>query len=306
MYNKELKMRFIKSRLNEATLPNNYLERNFKKVASAEEKLEKDVCNFTFYEIIEYYKSLHMTSVNGLRVLNSQFSIYTDWCLKQNLVKDGQNHFLELRLDDYHNCVNKAIIDLTILSREEILDITYELPNPKDQFTLLALFEGIKGKDFSEITLLKPEHISGNMITLPSGNKFNISDDLVDIIDVTVKEDTYYSMSGNMKKEIPLIDNGYIIKEYPNVEFNPDNVYQMGRRLYSGIKRMFAFLGKEYLKANDIYNSGLIHMIKEKAKEHKMSCKDYIYSEFFSREIEEKYGIMENKKTFFKKYEDYL
>lgn len=305
MFNHELKRRFIEIRNNEATLPKGYLELQFRKVAVMEHKLQKDVSNFSFYDITEYYKTLNASSVNGLKVLNSQFSIYTDWCLKQNLVTDGQNHFLELRTEDYNNCINKALVKLSIFSREELLDLIYELPNPKDRFLILALFEGIKGKDFSDITLLKPEDINGNICTLASGKQIEISDDLKDIIIATIAEDTYYSMSGHMQKKIPLIDHGYIIKEYPNVEVNAGTVYQSGRRLYSSLQRAFEFLGVPHLKANDLYYSGIIHTIKTNAKVRSMKSIDYIYSEYFE-EMQDKYNIGKYKKAIVEKYEDYL
>ena len=97
MYNEERKRRFISEHNVEVTLPNNYLECQFNKISNVEETLNKDLCNFTFYEITEYYKLLNLTSTVSLSVMNSQFSLYTQWCLQQNLVDDGQNHFLESR-----------------------------------------------------------------------------------------------------------------------------------------------------------------------------------------------------------------
>ena len=306
MYNEELKIRFIQSRAKEVTLPLRYLEREFEKIAPFETKLEKDVCNFSFYDIIDYYKFLNLTSIEGIEILNSQFLIYTDWCFKQNLVNDGQNHFRELRRDDYYNCINKAKLNMSIFDREDILNLIDDLPNPKDQFIILALFEGIKGKDFSDLTLLKPEHISGNIITLPSGKNIQVSDELIDYANKTIEEQSYYSMSGKMEKVIPLTDLGYIIKSYPNVDSTIDDLFQIGRRLYKGLMRLFAFLGMEHIKANDIYNSGMIYSIKENAKKHNMSCKDYIYSEYFEPEIEERYKHVNDKKNLLKKYEDCL
>ena len=98
MFNAEYKERFIIEKNNESIIPKGYLEHQFKRVAEMENKLNKDVSNFTYYDIIEYYKMLNTHSIEYLAVLNSQFSLYTQWCLQQNLVNDGQNHFLEMRL----------------------------------------------------------------------------------------------------------------------------------------------------------------------------------------------------------------
>lgn len=294
MYNEELKRRFIDNRLAEVTLPINYLNLQFEKISKAEEKLNKDICNFSFYEIIEYYKSLNTTSEGYLRVLNSQFSIYTNWCLAQNLVFDGQNHFMELRREDYEGCTNKALKSLSILSKEIVDDMIDQLPNPKDKFAMLCLFEGIKGKSFTDITLLKSEDFNGNIVALPSGKTLKVSDTLVLLKDLTVETDVYYAMTGMKKREIPLVDTGYIIKDYPNVETAGD--FRKSRRIYNQFCRIFAFLGVEYLKMNDIYNSGLIHRIKTNAMNRNMDVKDYCYSEYFAEEIESIYGTMEYKK----------
>ena len=294
MYNEELKRRFIDNRLAEVTLPINYLNLQFEKISKTEEKLNKDICNFSFYEIIEYYKSLNTTSEGYLRVLNSQFSIYTNWCLAQNLVFDGQNHFMELRREDYEGCTNKALKSLSILSKEIVDDMIDQLPNPKDKFAMLCLFEGIKGKSFTDITLLKSEDFNGNIVALPSGKTLKVSDTLVLLKDLTVETDVYYAMTGMKKREIPLVDTGYIIKDYPNVETAGD--FRKSRRIYNQFCRIFAFLGVEYLKMNDIYNSGLIHRIKTNAMNRNMDVKDYCYSEYFSEEIESIYGTMEYKK----------
>lgn len=304
MYNEELKRRFIDNRLAEVTLPINYLNLQFEKISKAEEKLNKDICNFSFYEIIEYYKSLNTTSEGYLRVLNSQFSIYTNWCLAQNLVFDGQNHFMELRREDYEGCTNKALKSLSLLSKEMIDDMIDQLPNPKDKFCLLCLFEGIKGKSFSDITLLKPEDFSGNIVTLPSGKTIEVSDELVEIKNLTVATDVYYAMTGAKKREIPLMDSGYIIKEYPNVETTGE--FRRSRRIYNQFCRIFSFLGLEYLKMNDVYNSGLIHKIKISAQKRNMTVKEFGYSKFFSEDIESIYGDLNYKKVIIEKCEDCL
>ena len=304
MYNEELKRRFIDNRLAEVTLPVNYLSLQFKKVSKTEERLNKDICNFSFYEIIEYYKSLNTTSEGYLRVLNSQFSIYTNWCLAQNLVLDGQNHFMELRREDYDGCTNKALKNLSLLSKEIIYDMVDQLPNPRDKFCLLCLFEGIKGKSFSDITLLKPEDFNGNMVTLPSGKIIEVSDELVEIKDLTIATNVYYAMTGCKKREIPLMDLGYIIKEYPNVETNSE--LRRARRMYNQFCRIFSFLGVEYLKMNDVYISGLVHKIKVSAQKRNMTVNEFGYSNFFHEDIESIYGVLNYKKVIIEKCEDCL
>ena len=71
LYNEEIKLRFISERNREVILPENYLERQFRKISDMERELNKDLSNFTFYEIIEYYKLLNIPSLDSLSVMNS-------------------------------------------------------------------------------------------------------------------------------------------------------------------------------------------------------------------------------------------
>ena len=305
LYNKELKLEYIKEKNQEAVLPSNYLENQFFKVSEMEKELDKDVSNFTVYEIIEYFKLLNLTSLESLKVMTSEFSMYTQWCLQKSLVADNQNHFLEMSNDILMGCINKAVLSMKIISRETILSWVNQLPNPKDQFVLLGLFEGLKGKDFCELAKLKPEDIDDNIAHLCTGRDIEISDKLIEIIDDCIKEDQYYSITGNGTKITKLADNGYIIKDYPNARMDVSE-FQIGRKIYNGVTRTLNYFDVlKYMSANSIAEAGKIHMIKERASELNISNKDYIYSDYIS-EVEKKFNSKIVRSLFWKKYEDYL
>lgn len=305
MYNKELKGQYISERENEVVLPNNYLRCQFEKSSQIEEELGKDISNFTVYEIIEYYKFLNLTVLDCLMVMNSQFSLYTQWCLQNNLVKDNQNHFLEITTEKMNSCLNKALLNMKFVSKETILGWVNQLPNPKDQFVLLGLYEGIKGKDFCELSKLKPEDIKGNIATLCTGREIELSDTLLNIISECLEEDTYYSLTGNGSKRMPLFYKGYIIKDYPNTKEGVSE-FQIGRKLYNGITRTLNYFGVlDYMSANSITESGKLNMIKSRAKELGMTSREYIYSDYIT-EVEKKYNCKIVKSTYWIKYQDYL
>lgn len=305
MYNAEYKERFMAERETEVILSKGYLECQFEKVSSIEKDLNKDVSNFTFYEIMEYYKLLNTYSVNVLRVLNSQLSLYTQWCLQQNLVTDGQNHFLEMRHEDYDACINKRLFNSKIVNRKTILSWVEQLQNPREQFILLGLFEGIKGKDFCELANLKPGDIKGNIVELCTGRSIQISDKLLNIIYDCISEDTYYSITGKEKKTMPLIDHGYVIKDYPNTRDDVSE-FQRGRKIYNSIQRIIQYIGVyPTVNANQIFESGKLDMIKTQAVKHGINCIDYIYSKNL-KEIEEKYNCTIQKKSYIMKYKNYL
>ena len=305
MYNAEYKERFISDREAEAILSKGYLECQFEKVSSMEERLEKDVSNFTFYEIIEYYKLINTHSMNVLQVLNSQFSLYTQWCLQNNLVNDGQNHFLEMRLEDYDKCVNKVLFNLKVVDKNTVLNWVGQLQNPRDQFILLGLFEGIKGKDFCELANLKPEDVNGNIVKLCTGRTIEISNKLKHIIEECVEEVVYYSATGDRKKTMPLMNRGYVMKDYPNTKDNVSD-FQRGRQVYNSTQRIMQYIGVyPSVSANQIYESGKLDMIKTQAAKYGINCTDYIYSEHIN-EVKEKYNCTILAKSYIIKYKNYL
>ena len=305
LYNPELKIQYIEEKSQEVIISNNYLECQFNKSFKLENELDKDISNFTVYEIIEYYKMLNSSSLDTLVVMNSQFSMYTQWCLQKSLVKDNQNHFLEMTIEQLKECLNKMLVNLKFVTREIVLNWVDELPNPKDQFVLLGLFEGLKGKDFCELAKLRPEDIKGNIASLCTERKVKLSDKLLKVINDCVLEDKYYSISGNGTKTMPLLDKGFVIKDYPNAMVDVSD-FQSGRKIYNSITRILNYFDvANFMTANSVFESGKLQMIKERAKELNMSCKDYIYSNFIT-EVEEKYNTKIVRSIYWLKYEDYL
>ena len=305
LYNPELKIQYIEEKSQEVIISNNYLECQFNKSFKLENELDKDISNFTVYEIIEYYKMLNSSSLDTLVVMNSQFSMYTQWCLQKSLVRDNQNHFLEMTIEQLKECLNKMLVNLKFVTRETILNWVDQLPNPKDQFVLLGLFEGLKGKDFCELSKLRPEDIKGNIATLCTGREIELSNRLLKIISDCVVEDKYYSISGNGTKVMPLVDKGFVIKDYPNARGDVSD-FQLGRKIYNSISRILNYFDVcEFMTANSIAESGKLQMIKEKAKELNMTCKDYIYSNYII-EVEKKFNSKIVRSIFWLKYDDYL
>ena len=303
-YNKELKDRYLHEKDKMLSVTSNYIDVQFRKASEMEYELNKDVSNWTVYEIVEYYKILNMTSFESLICLNSILSQYTQFCLENSLVKDNQNHYLECTKEILAGCINKAILDKKIVDRETVVKWVDELPNPKDQFILLSLFEYGKSKDFKDIVYAKPKDVNENQLKLED-RIVKISDNLKNIINNCFSEDSYYSISGKGVKVMPLIDHGYIVKSYPNQNMSLSD-FQKGRNIYISCQRMFDYLGVgQWMSPNSIAESGKLHMIKEKAKELNMSPMDYIYSDYI-KEVEMQFGFSIVRSVYCKKYGEYL
>lgn len=303
-YNGELKKRYLETKAQDVVIPTNYIEVQFRKTAEMEFELSKDVSNWTFYEIIEFYKILNTTSFETLLNLNNILALYTQFCIENSLVKDNQNHFLECTQERLMGCLNKIVFDRKIVDRETILSWVKELPNPKDQFILLGLFEFGKSKDFKDLVYAKPSDVCGNTLKL-SDRTVSISNELVTIIRNCIEEETYYSITGKGEKKVALEYHGYIIKSYPNQNINMGD-YQKGRNIYASCQRAFQYLGvEEWMTPNAVVESGKLYMIKEMAKKMNMSTMDFFYSKGI-KEVEKQFGCMIVRSVYMKKYAEYL
>ena len=304
-FNEELKKRYLNEKEKSLTITSNYIDVQFRKASETEYELNKDVSNWTTYEIIEYYKLLNLTSFESLLCLNSILSQYTQFCLENSLVRDNQNHYLECT-ELLSGCLNKAILDKKIVDRNTVLKWVDELPNPKDQFILLSLFEYGKSKDFKDIVNAKQTYLNEeNKILELEDRKVQVSTKLISIINDCQSEDTYYSISGKGVKKMPLIDYGFIIKSYPNQNMDLSD-FQKGRNVYIACQRIFDYLGVgQWMSPNAIAESGKLHMLKERAKELNMSSTQYVYSKYI-QEVEKQYGCNITRSVYVKKYEEYL
>ena len=108
-----------------------------------------------------------------------------------------------------------------------------------------------------------------------------------------------------MAKEVTLIDNGRIIKDYPNVR-RSESLPVLRRRTQSRLARIFDYMGiLEYMNGNDIRMSGVIEMINSRCKELGISSRDYIYG-IGIEEIKKQYDLNIVPSVFIDKFGEYL
>ena len=305
MYNQELKERYRKEKESYTTVSAYYFSSLFKRIEPFEEQLNKDASNFTTYEIINMYKTLAIMSLDTIVTMNSNLSMYTQWCIQQNLVNDYQNHYLEMTRDMLASFVNKLAMNKKVVSRKQVLDWCQQLPNPSDSFCLLGLFEGIRGGGYLELALAKIEDFHDNTFTAYNGREIKVSTTLIEYAKLSNETLEYQSISQNMTKEVNLNDNGRIIKDYPNVR-RSESLPVLRRRTQSRLARIFDYVGiLEYMNGNDIRMSGVIEMANSRCKELQISGKDYIYGIGID-EIKNQYDFKVVPSVFMDKFGEYL
>lgn len=305
MYNQELKERYRKEKESYTTVSTYYFSSLFKRTEPFEESLNKDISNFTTYEIINMYKTLAIMSLDTIATMNSNLSMYTQWCIQENLVNDYQNHFLEIDRDMMVSFVNKLAMDKKIVSRKQIIEWCQQLPNPSDSFCLLGLFEGIRGGGYLELALAKIEDFHDNTFIAYNGREIKVSSTLIEYAEQSNETLDYQSISKSMVKEVTLSENGRIIKDYPNVR-RSESLPVLRRRTQSRLARIFNYIGiLEYMNGNDIRMSGIVEMSNNRSKELRVSGKEYIYG-IGIEEIKKQYDFKVVPSMFMDKFGEYL
>lgn len=304
MYNHEQKQRYINAKEETVVISNNFLKRLFNYMEKYEEEKQKDLSQFTASEIMECYKLFNLRSFEALNMRNSVYSQYTQWCLEQNLVPDGQNHYLEITMDIIYNCLNKMAMDNSVISRQELINLSRVLPNARDKFVLLYFFEVGKNKNYTELANLKLTDIDEEkqIINLPTRTP-KVSKELIALAKETANEDHYIPLKIGSKKVLPFVGEDTIVKYTPPAREFDD--FSNGRRIYHFTRKGFDYIGiGKWHTINTIIESGKIHMVNTRAKELNLTGEEYVDKYLY--EVENQYGCHIIPSVFKRKYQTYL
>lgn len=286
MYNEEQKLRFLET-VDQTKYAVGFWDRAFRD--SLEEIKGKDLYDYTITDIRDLYGYLSSKSVERLKVLNYAYGSYTQWAIEQNLVKDRQNHFLEMTSDILINCVDRNAIKGGIVSREEVLKAVQLFDNARDGFALLALYEGFKGKNFEEITKLKISDIDmkKKIATVCTGRKLRMSSELLSAAIESDQSDIYYVSMKNGVMKTPKLDGDTIFKTInTNIKTLPEE---------SNCSHIFIrIIAKSNLPHNvsamSLRMSGIVNFISEAMEKYDMDYSTLIQSEHFDW-IKQQYGL---------------
>lgn len=307
MFNEEIKRRYIEEKEANTKLDKFALTSKFAKIEAMEKELDKDCCNFTSYEIGTFYKTLNAKSLEVLTMYNSVYKLYTQWCIKQNLVEDNQNHYSEMNREVLSSCISSLKMEMSIFTRKQLMDYIRILPNERDRFLMMGVFEFGKTDDFRDVATLRNTDVEGQIIHL-TNRDVNISSELARVIAECEKEKIYHCFgNGKKQKELELHcydDRVFKYTVTSSVE-KPSNKL-LGRRIYQNFAKLLKYLGIEgTVRISDIMYSGQIDMVNRRAKELGMSGKAYVSSPYMD-EVRTQYDNNIVRSTFLRKFEQFL
>lgn len=297
MYNDEIKKAFIETR-------KDYEQAYgvlFNQTAPYETHYGKDVCDFTFSELIYMYKMWNLRSDSTLWLKNSYLKYYEVWANENGYKNSLESPFNIVTTDILQQCINQSLRKIGVISRDELLKWIDQSANPREQFMTLALFEFGKGRSYEDIFFARMEDINAakHQMKLHSGRIVEITDELIKLADKSHKTDEYFL---NEKDSAPLIDDGTIIKRFRN----SSGELRKGLVVYNGIRKLLkdTELGN-YVSTLNIESSGMIWFIKEKSKQANMKPADYLMAnrDLVGNQFHKKQIIV---KTFVSKYGDFL
>ena len=306
MYNEERKLQYIYKKQKEVILPQNYLEMCFSRTEKFEMKYDKDLAEWTVKEIVSYYKYYDSKSLNMLTVLTSTFFGYTNWCIAEGLVPDGQNHFAEITQEILGTCLNYTDFDDCIIERENLEKLLPQLLNEVDKFFILALFEGIKGDYLTEITHFKISSINGLTAKLYTGRDVVISQQLKNYAYGAARETVYYVYSDDITRAEELIgDEDSVFKVSARMRIVND--MNCDRSLTNRYQKIQNFLGlPSGLTMKKLYDSGQVDMVRSLMKENGMTAEEVLKNSALKSRIEKQYCRIKSVPSFLIKYGRYL
>ena len=309
MYNSEIKQRYIEKKESDTIISDGALDNLFNRTMEFEENFGKDLSCFTYYEIEEMYKTWNSSSFNTLQVQHSSLTMYTDWCINNSLVVDFQNHFREFNREKLTNCLNLVVFNSRVFNREQILEWCNDVytKNPSDAFILLALFEGIRGDNYSDIANLKMSDFNAEELTvrLPYNKKtVKISQQLYNYAKKADETLVYHSLLSNA--EFPLLNDDLIIKNKYNAVMGA-NEKNRNRRVEKRVKQMAEYFGLDnILTTKALIESGVLYYVIQKCKE--TGLEPYECIKRYGEEIEYQfdYKIIRTNRRFCDRYKEYL
>jgi hypothetical protein len=304
IYNPEIKERFLNT-IDLSKYPPGWWNRVFEKAKTYEEYLGKDLHSFTTSEILEFYRLFEIKTLSPLIVYNTNLIKYGQWAYMEHLIVDGQNHYEEINNEMLLQCTSKLRLQKSLLVNGMFDEFMSKVFNYQDKYILQSLYEGIKGKEYTEITSLKLSDIDSNGIAhLCTGRNIEVSDKFIDICEKADSQRTYMQLNG-MGREYKLLSSIYIFKQKD--QGRNAKLSRIG--VYKNIRRIIYYIDAHYdsVTSKSIKDSGFIDHLNERADKYNISVEQLLDNPSLCEDLINKYDFnIMVRKRFCMEYSDYL
>ncbi|WP_028775655.1 site-specific integrase [Shimazuella kribbensis] len=280
LFNPEVKNEFFKSVTNnEGTIK--YYSRIFYNTFVYEESLGKDINQFSIEELEKILYDFKANNRHTIESYGRIISSYLNWSMEQGLT--DKNPLRKLSSDDF----DKYITDKEeYITEKQLRRYEEKCANYQDAVIFRLLFEGLSGKQVSEIGNLKVSdcdfeknslHLINSLEVDENGypSKFTertikVSDHAMELIRGAINQKQYIKKNGNMSTEASnvrdftdLVQNDYVVRA--SITKNSEDINKPTDRfvIYKRIKLIGDDLGIKSFTAKLIQRSGMIYLASQ-------------------------------------------
>lgn len=291
-FNPKQKNRYLKDQIE--TTKKAY-SRILLRAAKIENKLGKDLYDFNLDEIKQLLYILKATKLSTVMHSGNIIQNYIRWAIEQDLRTDNINPLDAVASGEFY----KQFLDTseqTLFSEDEIMDVVKECINYQDKAVILGLYEGIYGRQYSELLSLKmssleeieddPKYYYAHLINESvDGYKertLKITSKLFNILRIANNEDVYFKnngleFEGMRNNKNYLVKSDYILRAAENARTKSmENVPAAPALINRRIAKIAELYQMPMLTATNIRNSGMLKLASEVYKEsNKLGKEEY-------------------------------
>lgn len=307
IYNEEIKNRFLDKYKEGGNKTYLYYRRVFEKSYDYEVMKGYDLFDFNILEIEQILKDLNPLTAQASETNGRVITAYIDWSIKPQSRSGKRTE--DNPLSDKHSKYFAGLIDKNrkiYFTDKEIYAICEECENAQDAVIIRLLFEGVNGRELSEISNLEKYDINWDTRELTvyetlgydaEGFPVRAEPRIVQVSELClqylkeainqydyVKRNGYMEENGNITPYTNLVKNDFVIRasitktrsydNYSETSFDmPVDVQVMHRR----IKTVARTTERDYLVAKNIFRSGVIYHLKQRydMNNGKLTMQDY-------------------------------
>lgn len=299
-----IKKEFIKEYCRSRIVSETSLNGVLNKVQEMENKIRKEVTDFSENEILDMYRKFNLTSVNTLQNYNNYLKAYCDFIIYKT--NSGTNHFTGINKDILKTCIDEEMRKNKYITYTQLQDIESELLNYTDAAILECLWNGIAGKELTDLTHLERGQVNEKKmeITFEDGKVIKIYPRLYELLDRTFNEtDMVCYGEGTRVKRVEGIGRLYKVRD--NAYKDSDSV--RFRWVYRKIMIIRDYVGLPNMSMKTLQGSGMLHYIKQGMERTGLGLREFLNTKS-GEKIMLQYGfINENRiNTVYDKLIEYL
>lgn len=252
--------------------------------------LEKDIFELELKYLSKIFQIIDPTTINNARSFGSVMNTYINWAIEKGYKKDA-NPLEGLGYDWFDRFVDPN--SKIYISDKDLIELEDKLINAQDSVILRLLFEGVRGKDFSEILNIKREDIDFKNSTLKliddeTGERtLEVSDRCMTLIKKALSEEKYWNKNGETQNEKRLysllIESDYLIKTSKTQTQGEGRAEK--HLIYRRLANIQEITRYKMFNPNSIRNSGMIYIAAQSYFKDKEVTKEVL------KEIAEKFMV---------------